>query len=76
VSVTLWFAFGFCLLFGYIRILYRDIESFEKWCWSWMEVTATDHVKNGEELLRLKEERNIERIKKRKEEYLEWVYLA
>ena len=27
-----------------------------------MEVTCTDHVKNGEELLRLKEETNIEHI--------------
>jgi len=64
VSVTLWFSFGFCPLFGYIRILYRDTESFEMWYWRWMEVTWTDHVKNGEELLRLKEKRNMEHIKK------------
>jgi len=59
VSVTLWFSFGSCLLFGYIRIIYSDIESFEIWFWSWMEVTWIDHAKNGEELLRLKEKRNI-----------------
>jgi len=31
-----------------------------------MEVTWTDHVENGEELLRLKEEMNIQHIKERR----------
>ena len=49
-----------------IRMLYGYIESFEIWCWRRMEGTWIDHVKNGEELLRLKEKKNIEHIKKNK----------
>jgi hypothetical protein len=29
------------------------------WCWRRMEISGTDHVKNGEVLLRVKEQRNI-----------------
>jgi hypothetical protein len=36
------------------------LESFEMLCWRWMEKTSwTDHVRNEEVLLRVKEQRNI-----------------
>jgi len=43
-------------------------ESFEMWCWRRMEkISWTDHVRNEELLLRVKEQRNIlHEIRKRK----------
>jgi len=36
------------------------LESFERWCWRRMEkISWTDHVRNEEVLLRVKEQRNI-----------------
>ena len=37
-----------------------DLESFEMWCWRSMEkISWTDHVRNKDVLLRVKEQRNI-----------------
>jgi hypothetical protein len=46
----------------------KHLESFEMWCWRRMEkISWTDHVKNEEVLLRVKEQRNIlHEISKRK----------
>jgi len=38
----------------------KYLESFEVWCWRRMEkISWTDHVRNEEVLLRVKEQRNI-----------------
>ena len=38
----------------------KHLESFEKWCWRRMEkISWTDHVRNEDVLLRVKEQRNI-----------------
>src|SRR5215475_9556613 len=38
----------------------KRLESFEMWCWRRMEkISWTDHVRNEEVLLRVKEQRNI-----------------
>jgi len=38
----------------------KQLESFEMWCWRRMEkISWTDRVRNGEVLLRVKEQRNI-----------------
>jgi hypothetical protein len=38
----------------------KHLEGFEMWCWRRMEKTSwTDHVRNEEALLRVKEQRNI-----------------
>jgi hypothetical protein len=38
----------------------KHLESFEMWCWRRMEkISLTDHVRNEEVLLRVKEQRNI-----------------
>jgi hypothetical protein len=37
----------------------KHLKSFEIWCWRRMEISWTDHVRNEEELLRAKEQRNI-----------------
>jgi hypothetical protein len=46
----------------------RHLESFEMWCWRGMEkISCTDHVRNEEILLRVREQRNIlHEIRKRK----------
>ena len=46
----------------------KHLESFEMWCWRRMEkIRWTDHVRNEEVLLRVKEQRNIlNEISKRK----------
>jgi len=46
----------------------KHLESFELWCWGRMEkMNWTDHVRNEEVLLRVKEQRNIlHEISKRK----------
>ena len=56
----------FHLLFRHISM---TLESFEMWCWRRMEkISWTDHVRNEEVLLRVKEKRNIlHEISKRKE---------
>jgi len=39
---------------------HKQLESFEMWCWRRMEkIIWTDHVRNEEVLLRVKEQRNI-----------------
>jgi hypothetical protein len=39
---------------------HKHLESFEMWCWSWMEkISWTDHVRNEDVLIRVKEQRNI-----------------
>jgi hypothetical protein len=38
----------------------KHLESFEMWCWRRMEkIIWTDHVRNDEVLIRVKEQRNI-----------------
>jgi hypothetical protein len=37
----------------------KYLESFEMWCWRRREISWTDHVRNEEVLLGVKEQRNI-----------------
>jgi hypothetical protein len=50
----------------------KHLESFEMWCWRRMEKNSwTDHVRNEEVLLRVKEKRNIlHEITKRKANWI------
>ena len=50
----------------------KHLESFEMWCWRRMEkISWTDHVRNEEVLLRVKEQRNIlQKIRKRKANWI------
>jgi len=50
----------------------KHLESFEMWCWRRMEkISCTDHVRNEEVLLRVKEQRNIlHEIRKRKANWI------
>ena len=50
----------------------KHLESFEMWCWRRMEkISWTDHVRNEEVLLRVKEQRNIlHEIHKRKANWI------
>ena len=50
----------------------KHLESFELWCWRRMEkISWTDHVRNEEVLLRVKEQRNIlQAIRKRKANWI------
>jgi hypothetical protein len=53
------------------------MESFEMWCWRRMEkISQTDHVRNEEVLLRIKEQRNIlQEISKRKTDWIGHILL-
>jgi len=48
------------------------VESYEMWCWRRMEkISWTDHVRNEDVLLRVKEQRNIlHEIRKRKANWI------
>jgi hypothetical protein len=50
----------------------KHLESFEVWCWRRMEkISWTDHVRNEDVLLRVKEQRNIlHEIRKRKANWI------
>ena len=50
----------------------KQLETFEMWCWRRMEkVSWTDHVRNEEVLLRVKEQSNIlHEISKRKANWI------
>jgi hypothetical protein len=49
----------------------EHLESFEMWCWRRMEISWTDHVRNEEVLLRVKEQKNIlHEIGKRKANWI------
>jgi hypothetical protein len=50
----------------------KHLESFEMWCWRRMEnISWTEHVRNEEVLLRVKEQRNIlHEISKRKANWI------
>jgi hypothetical protein len=49
----------------------KHLESSEMWCWRRMEISWTDHVRNEEVLLRVKEQRNVLReINKRKANWI------
>jgi hypothetical protein len=49
----------------------KNLESFEMWCWRRMEISWTDHMRNQEVLLRVKEQRNIlHEISKRKANWI------
>jgi hypothetical protein len=54
------------------RATQKHLESFEIWCWRRMEkISWTDHVRNEEVLLRVKEQRNIlPEISKRKANWI------
>jgi hypothetical protein len=55
----------------------KHLESFEMWCWRRMEkISWTDHVRNENLLLRVKEQRNIlHEIRKRKQTGLVTFYV-
>jgi hypothetical protein len=50
----------------------KRLESFEMWCWRRMEkISWTDHVRNEDVLLRVKEQRNIlHEIRKQKANWI------
>jgi hypothetical protein len=50
----------------------KHLESFKMWCWRRMEkISSTDHVRNEDVLLRVKEQRNIvQEIRKRKTKWI------
>jgi len=50
----------------------KHLESFEMWCWRRMQkISCTNHVRNEEVLLRVKEQRNIlHEIRKRKANWI------
>jgi len=50
----------------------KHLERFEMWCWRRMEkISWTDHVRNEDVLLRVKEQRNIlHEIRKRKANWI------
>jgi hypothetical protein len=50
----------------------KHLESFEMWCWRRMEkISWTDHVRNEDVLIRVKEQRNIlHEISKRKANWI------
>jgi len=50
----------------------KHLESFEMWCWRRMEkISWTDHVRNEDVVLRVKEQRNIlHEIRKRKANWI------
>jgi hypothetical protein len=50
----------------------KHLECFDMWCWRWMEkISWTDHVRNEEVLLRVKEQRNtLHEICKRKANWI------
>jgi hypothetical protein len=53
----------------------KHLESFEMWCWRRMEkINLTEHVRNEEVLLRVKEQRNIlHEISKRKANWIGYI---
>jgi hypothetical protein len=53
----------------------KHLESFEMWCWRRMEkISWTDYVRNEDELLRVKEQRNIvHEIPKRKANWIGYI---
>ena len=53
----------------------KHLESFEMWCWRMMEkISWTDHVRNEDVLLRVKEQRNIlHEIRKRKANWIDHI---
>jgi hypothetical protein len=53
-------------------VVQKHLESFEMWCWRRIEkISWTDHVRNEEVLLRIKEQRNIlHEISKRKANWI------
>jgi hypothetical protein len=53
----------------------KHLESFEMWCSTRMEnISCTDHVRNEEVLLRVKEQRNIlHEIRKRKANWIDHI---
>jgi hypothetical protein len=53
----------------------KHLESFDMWCWRRMEkISWTDHERNEEVLLRVKEQRNIlHEIRKRKANWISHV---
>ena len=49
----------------------KHLEIFEMWCWRMEKISWTDHVRNEEVLLRVKEQRNIlHEIRKRKANWI------
>jgi hypothetical protein len=50
----------------------NNLESFEMWCWRRMEkISWTDHVRNEDVLLSVKEQRNmLHEIRKRKANWI------
>ena len=64
---------NFCLHIQGLRAVdHKHLESLEMWCWRRMEkISWTDHVRNEDVLLRVKEQRNIlHEIRKRKANWI------
>jgi hypothetical protein len=61
-----------CKRMGKICFCKLESKRFEMWCWRRMEkISWTDHVRNEEVLLRVKEQRNIvHKIRKRKANWI------
>jgi hypothetical protein len=52
-------------------LIYLKLEIFGMWCWRRMKFSRTDHVRNEDELLTVKEQRNIlHEISKRKANWI------
>ena len=68
--------FNFCCIIWYMTES-KHLESFKMWCWRRMEKFSwTDHVRNEEVLLRVKEQRNIvHEISKRKANWIGHILL-
>jgi hypothetical protein len=55
----------------------KHLESFKMWCWRRMEkISWTEHVRNEEVLLRVKEQRNIPHEISKRNVKLEWSHIA
>ena len=55
----------------------KHLESFEMWCWRRMEkISWTDHLRNEDILLRVKEQRNILHEIRKREGKLDWSHFA
>jgi hypothetical protein len=56
----------------------KHLKSFEMWCWRRMEnISWTDHARNEEVLLRVKEQRNVlHEISKRKADWISHTLLG
>jgi hypothetical protein len=72
-KITKYIILYLTVVYDYLRAVnQKHLESFEMWCWRRMEkISWTDHVRNADVLLRVKEQRNIlHGIRKRKANWI------